>query len=143
MNNSDDLFLDELFPMDKEVNFSVEISPILNNALLFYQTGSTVICSPPVTNTDEDYILFVQEECLVKFYNENFGDNWESKISGYEGCILDCFRNGKYNILVTSNLFYYNIWVTATDIAKKLNLTNKDQRVFLFRTISQYFGFKS
>jgi hypothetical protein len=120
-----------------------QIQDILDNALLWHRTGSSIICNPPVLNTDVDFMLFVQKPQLLDFYTNNFDKDWQTNMLNYAGCILDTFRKGTYNILVTTDLVYYNIWATCTDIAIQLNLLKKEDRITLFCTMCRAFGYKS
>lgn len=103
-----------------------------------HQTGSSVICNPPVTNTDIDFIICTgKQKQLDKFLNENEFENSSDDQADYE---LDkegfsCYRKDNVNLIVTTQYEWYLKWVTATELAKKLNLLNKDDRITLFKFI--------
>lgn len=103
-----------------------------------FKTGSSVICNPPVTNTDEDVMFFTEdysglvvhllingwEACNSKEYEGQDGDyNWSA------------YRKGNLNYLITDNQDYYDKFELATNLATKLNLLEKSQRITLFTYI--------
>lgn len=103
-----------------------------------YQTGSSVICNPPVENTDVDFIICTTEEtklhkCLVSGGFEQSCEDEEEYDMESEG--FTCYRKANINLIVTDNYKWYLKWVVATKLAKKLNLLQKTQRVDLFKYI--------
>jgi len=103
-----------------------------------YQTGSTVICSPPVTNTDIDFIICTPEMQKLHLFlidngfKESSKDQEEYELSD-DG--FACYRKKNINLILTSNKVFYKRWVLATNVAKKLNLLNKKDRIILFKAI--------
>lgn len=100
-----------------------------------HATGSNYICNPPVVDTDIDTVFLVNgyydyAALLVK-------DGWEDCGKQYEGhkSEFQAFRKGKDNYIVTEDPLFYWSYVKATEGAKALNLTNKDDRIKLFQTI--------
>ena len=100
----------------------------------YNMTGSAYVCDPPVTNTDEDYIILVN----------SVGDSCEYLLRlGFLHCskypnLAEKFvalRKGTINFIITSDEVYYIRYVAATELAKKLNLTNKSDRINLFHVI--------
>ena len=119
-------------------------------------TGSRVICSPPPTDTDEDWVVQISHpHRRIIFKQFLLADGWEECVGeGYDECSelgLDielpageetgtemgffAFRKGEYNIILIKNHYSFRLWATATALAKGFNLTEKEQRVHLFRTI--------
>lgn len=103
-----------------------------------YQTGSTVICNPPVTNTDEDYIIYTKNlEGLHEFLRFNLFDMTKEDKDEYdlnmEG--FNCYRKGHLNLIVTNDKAFYKSFVLATEVAARLNLVNKEDRIMLFKAI--------
>ena len=45
------------------------------------------------------------------------------------------YKAGVLNLIVTSNINFYDKFVTATKLAKQLNLLDKQQRITLFKYI--------
>jgi len=104
-----------------------------------YQTGSTVICNPPVTDTDIDYVVYTKELAgLIRFledqgFEQSYVDDEEYEIN--EDGIFCSLRLGNANLILTSNHDYFLGFCNATDLAKKLNLVNKEDRITLFKAV--------
>lgn len=103
-----------------------------------YQTGSSVICDPPVLDTDIDYIVYTNEELKLRrfllfegFYT-SCADKNEYQL-GDEG--FACYRKDNINLIVTNDNDFYVRWVLATKTAKRLNLLKKKDRITLFQAI--------
>lgn len=102
-----------------------------------YATGSAVICDPPVTTTDKDFIICaINPGNLIEFLGHN-----GFKISHNEGYDFDpdsgitCLRRLDINLVVTGDYEFYLKFVNATILAKKLNLLEKSQRIALFQYV--------
>jgi len=101
-----------------------------------YQTGSSVICSPPVLDTDIDYVIYTNEETKLDTFLKCEGftktcpeeEDYDMESEGFS-----CYRKDNLNLIVTTSSCWYNKWVLATQVAKKLNLRNKADRVMLFK----------
>lgn len=103
-----------------------------------YQTGSSVICNPPVTDTDIDYVIYTNEEDKLDTFLkcEGFESSCQDEEEyDLESEAFDCYRKGNINLIVTDNYEWYLKWVEATKLAKKLNLLQKEQRITLFKYI--------
>lgn len=103
-----------------------------------YQTGSSVICNPPVLDTDVDFVISTTEETklhkflISKGFEQSCEDEEEYDMTS-EG--FTCYRKSNVNLIVTTNYNWYLKWVEATKLAKKLNLLQKEQRITLFKYI--------
>lgn len=103
-----------------------------------YQTGSSVICNPPVTDTDIDYVIYTNEEDKLDTFLKCEGfrkscvdeEEYDMESEGFT-----CYRKSNINLIVTTNYNWYLKWVVATKLAKKLNLLQKEQRITLFKYI--------
>ena len=101
-----------------------------------FKTGSSVICSPPVTNTDEDYMFYTED--MNKFTAHLLVNDWKPCGEDYEGADTGLFRalrKGKLNYIITDSQSYYDKFYEATKLATKLNLLQKEQRIALFSYI--------
>lgn len=120
---------------------------MLNNIecthLAAWPTGSRYICNPPVTNTDDDYVLFVED--IKAAYLELLDTNWT--IGGANNAsyavedVGEWFSAKKHingevvNYIVVGNQETFSKWVTATELCKKLNLLKKEDRIALFEVV--------
>ena len=103
-----------------------------------YQTGSSVICNPPVTDTDIDYVIYTNEEVKLDTFLkcEGFKEScYDEEEYDLEEEGFTCYRKSNINLIVTINYNWYLKWVEATKLAKKLNLLQKEQRITLFKYI--------
>lgn len=108
--------------------------------------GSRVTCSPPPLDTDIDYLVLTQPGAFWKVV-------WALDAGGYElggsevydasDCHLgvvseggfQSFKKGDVNYIITCDEGFFKQFVFASDIAKKLNLLDKKDRVALFQII--------
>lgn len=106
--------------------------------------GSRVTCSPPPTDTDEDYLVLVKdiqqarrslielgfEEPKTKKQIEEYEEM--NKSSQYS---FQSLRLGDVNYIVTDSPFFFERFLTASYVAKRLNLLNKEDRIMIFNAI--------
>jgi hypothetical protein len=106
--------------------------------------GSRVTCDPPPTDTDEDYLLLVENTYKAAKSLKAFGFEYESdpqKVEEYmkmsEGMLgsFTSMRFGDVNYIITDSAFLFERFLTATHVAKELNLLRKEDRVMLFRAV--------
>ena len=114
-------FPDELFEMTKQFVF----------------TGSSVICDPPVLDTDIDLVIYVADRKQASFDLSmmNF-----SRCSDYEtgSGKFDAYRRDKLNLIVTDVRADFYAWYFATVEATKLNITAKQDRIAFFDIYRKY-----
>ena len=102
---------------------------LLANGLPFFKTGSRAICNPPVMDTDADFVVLDQTGILnLRNWAEATTD------SEYEGGTRT-FRLGEVNLIVVEWEEDFNRWKIATQIATRLNLTSKPERIALFQGV--------
>ena len=103
--------------------------------------GSRVTCSPPVLDTDADFLVLVPAPRLAlaqyTLRDEGFTAGTDNEYSDPEGEAPRFFasRKGVVNIILTADLDFYNAFMAATAVAKRLNLPNKADRVALFQAV--------
>ena len=103
-----------------------------------YQTGSSVICNPPITDTDIDYVIYTNKEYKLDIFLKSKGytkscaeeEEYDLEKEGFS-----CYRLNNINLIITTNREWYLKWVLATKVAKNLNLKVKADRVMLFKAI--------
>lgn len=108
-----------------------------------WPTGSRYICNPPVTNTDDDYVLFVED--IKAAYLELLDTNWTiggANNASYAVEDIDNWFSAKkhingevINYIVVGDQETFSKWVTATELCKKLNLLKKEDRIALFEVV--------
>jgi hypothetical protein len=109
---------------------------IPENLISYHQSGSSVICDPPVTDTDRDFVI------LVKSITEERANLIEHcwKICGNEDYenpdgIFLALRKGSLNYILVNSQDQYNKWEASMLLAKHRNLVKKEDRIALFRSI--------
>jgi len=105
--------------------------------VLYAPTGSRVICDPP-EGSDYDVLVYV-------------ADPWWAPGGGWSVCTgidsptrpaelgyptdFRSYRRGEVNLIVTSDPDFYDRFLAATHVAKRLNLKKKPDRVALFQAV--------
>jgi hypothetical protein len=106
----------------------------------WFRTGSSYTCEPPVEDTDYDLVLYVRPLDFDEFQTGLASDGWERGGSRHAMEEWVSFKKRHtdgvlYNLIVTKDDDRYDRMYVATAVAKKLNLTNKEDRVMLFHAI--------
>ena len=99
-------------------------------------TGSRVMCSPPVLDTDLDVVLLVECSGDVVLAIKNLGYTLTSDAT--YGAPLDefvCFRKGDVNLIVTCDVEGFRRWGLATRWCTELNLQSKTDRAAFFTLV--------
>lgn len=101
-------------------------------------TGSRVIVSPMPEGRDEDWIVLATHLPTAVAVLKGYGftlDGGNDSMYGSEE--FQSTRKGDLNLIVTALPHVFERYVLATDLAKKLNLTSKVDRIKLFKTIRE------
>ena len=128
--------------MKERPRMSLSVNEISNQVGLTildsFPTGSNYICNPPVDNTDIDYMVLLPKDNKTLVQLNLYGKQWEHCGENYgedDKSNFMAFRKGKYNLILTDNPLYFQLFRDATTLAKKLNLLEKQQRVALFKYV--------
>lgn len=117
----------------------MEVHEWVYSGCQWFATGSYTICNPPVTDTDRDYVVLERlfdhqiKKLISLGFAEELGSNYEhldKSLSNFRS-----FRKDSVNVLVTSKKDFFNRFDLATRVAKDLNLTEKKDRITLFKAI--------
>lgn len=101
-----------------------------------YHTGSSIICNPPVLDTDIDYVIYTKSKGLIPWLiSKGFISASSEDYSMNEDGLFTSLRKDKLNLIIVQEYRFYLRWVRATELAKKLNLKEKQQRIDLFSHI--------
>lgn len=105
-------------------------------------TGSFYICEPPVTDTDEDYVMLTNSMNNLLF---------DLRVDGWVVCEHDAeyptenreiefctARKDKLNLIIFDDDEGFWAFSTATTFAKMMNLTSKVDRIALFQAVCGY-----
>jgi len=102
-----------------------------------FKSGSRNLLNPPILNTDDDIIALVSD--LQETNDKLLSDGYE-KSEGYDHYgkyAFESYRKGELNLLITSNLKIFNGALIASYLTKKYNITEKIDRVTLFKAFRQ------
>lgn len=96
-----------------------------------FQTGSSVICNPPVTDTDIDFMFYTRD--MVKFEAHLLKAGWKD-CGEYDANKEQwiALRKDNLNYILTNDNTFYEKFEEATTLATQLNLLQKQQRITLF-----------
>lgn len=102
--------------------------------VLFEQVGSSITCSPPVLENDIDYLVYTKNsrDFTITAYEDL---DWELAGSMSDQNDFYSLRRDKINLIVTQSLEFYSRFLLATEVAKRLNLLKKEDRITLFQAI--------
>lgn len=102
-------------------------------------TGSSVICNPPVLDTDRDFLVLVKGtadeviDCLTsRGYTADGGGTYDSQKELDQGGFIS-FRKDTTNYIVVSTKDAYRRFALATELATKMNLVKKEDRITVFK----------
>ena len=113
------------------VNAHPDASPFELDAVCA-PTGSRVICTPPVMDTDDDWLVFVPESMVdfVNEYLEKAGATHSEEQEHYPDGVVWWF--GELNIIVLYDYPTFYRWVAATYYARLAGLNSKQARKDFF-----------
>lgn len=105
--------------------------------------GSRITCSPPPLNTDQDWILYVDQTKYKGLVDHLLADGWDvggSLVPLDESNLppewrFNSLKKGEDNIVITDSAVFHERFLAASAIAKKLNLLVKQDRIDLFQAV--------
>lgn len=107
-------------------------------ALSIVPVGSRVTCDPAPMNTDEDWLVLVKDfdKAFDILYRNGFDLDNPSIHYRPENSVFNSWRGpDSTNLIVTDDRWFYNKFLAATHVAKKLNIMNKQDRIMLFQAV--------
>jgi hypothetical protein len=114
---------------------------VLESGTIIVPVGSRVTCSPPPTDTDEDFLLLVEDlgEAVIKLKEIGFDTGMTKEqedeylsLQRTSGGRFRSLRFGDVNYIVTQSAFFFDRFMTATHICKTMNVMDKQQRILIF-----------
>ena len=118
------------FPLEDEIGLSLVIKAV--------PVGSRVTCNPAPTNTDIDWLVLTTPNLDLLEYLDALGWEWGgSQIHGSsrKDSEFNSFKKDKFNLICTDDEDFYDKFVLASSVAKRLNLLEKSHRIILFQAI--------
>lgn len=127
-----------------------EVEVIQGAVLKAMLCGSRVTCNPAPTDTDQDVIVLVEaiaatsaSKCSVKprkeysevvaapLYEAGFVVGGSARSDDD----FESWTKGDINLILTADPAFYDKFVAATTVARRLNLLDKEDRKALFRAV--------
>jgi hypothetical protein len=110
-------------------------SHIIDNYLhIKCMVGSKAICTPVPENADEDWLVyFVHESGKLAAINTLLEKGWEKNENyGLDEQFVSLKQVGnEVNLIMTHDGKFYDRFITAMNICKKLNVTDKKTRIWV------------
>ena len=117
---------------------------VMESGTIIVPVGSRVTCSPPPTDTDEDYLLLVadMDDAVSRLIDVGFSTNMtpdqERDYIELQRATNSRFRSvrlGDLNYIVTESAFFFDRFLTATHICKTMNVMDKQHRILIFHGV--------
>jgi hypothetical protein len=104
----------------------------------WFRTGSSVICFPPVEDTDIDIVVVFDNELHETLETAGYDNSSRNEELDYaNNAVILCYRKGVYNIIAVPDKRSYDLWRTYTQLAALMRLNNKHDRVTLAQFITE------
>lgn len=98
--------------------------------------GSRVTCSPPPTDTDEDWLVLTPRDAAESLIDAGFTQDGSPQFyTGNDNGGFRSWRRGDLNIVTTQDAVFFDRFQTATALAKRFNLLVKADRIALFQAV--------
>ena len=98
--------------------------------------GSRVTCNPQPKDTDIDILCYTPNDDGISLLDYGFIQDGNPQFyTGNDNGSFRSFRNGDLNVITTPSLEFYELFITATELAKRFNLLKKSDRIALFQAV--------
>lgn len=120
-----------------------EIDAIKSLCRRYEPVGSRVTCVPAPTDTDEDFLLLVDDGGIEILQEVLLGANYVRGGSQIPDCqnIVPAesrfvsYTCGTVNLIITTSEVFFARFMAATAVARRLNLLSKADRIALFQAV--------
>lgn len=117
-----------------------ELMPFKKHIKKYAYVGSRATCVPAPTDTDKDIIIYT-DDChamVMASHIHGFtigGSLIKNKMHLTQKPDFISIRKGELNLIITEKIEHFNNFILASNIAKKLNVLLKEDRIALFHAI--------
>lgn len=102
--------------------------------LQWHRVGSRYTCNPPPQDTDYDILVLCDQVDLAE-HLDKLGFEPHGSMHGSTEFTSFKHPTSPLNFIVTESQSFYDKFLLATHVAKKLNLLDKSDRITLFQAI--------
>lgn len=96
--------------------------------ILSTRIGSRYVCDPPVMDTDRDTLILVPD--VSEAERLLLQEGWTTCLEGeYFATAFKAYRKGTDNYVITSDETFFQRYLIAAEVAKALNLRDKEDRI--------------
>lgn len=98
--------------------------------------GSRITCDPAPVDTDEDWLVLVTDVPEERMKQMGFGQDGSPEFyTGNDAGGFRSWRKGDLNVITTQSDEFFQLFLTATYLAKRFNLQRKEDRIALFQAV--------
>ncbi len=113
-----------------------EIRDITGMVARVAPVGSRITCDPAPADTDEDWLILDQFGIDDRLIEQGFArEGGPEFYTGNDNGEFRSWRRGDINLIVTPDDKFYDRFITATKLATRFNLMQKDDRIALFQAV--------
>jgi len=115
--------------------------PTIPNHKEMCAVGSRVTCSPEPVGTDQDWLVLSED--ITSFTNDMLSNGWnvdgsfippESDTSPPDERFYS-FKLGEDNVIATQSPVFFQRFLAATSVCRRLNVMQKSDRIVLFQAV--------
>lgn len=140
MNNPEPFHLDSFLSEIPEKKLEKPAIPFCDKIVA---VGSRITCNPPAIGTDQDWLVLYSSVVYQEFMQDMHDAGWSiggSKIPLEDNILptdqqFNSFVLGENNVIATASPIFFQRFLAATSIAKRLNLRAKADRIALFQAV--------
>ena len=98
--------------------------------------SSLVTCSPAPVDTDRDWLVLIKPGAEKLLPENGFSQDGSPQFyTGNDNGGFRSWRKGELNVITTPDNEFFQRFITATALAKRFNLLNKQDRIALFQAV--------
>lgn len=122
--------------MDNVLVLGSDVDGVLDEIADWEFVGSRVTCDPVPPDADLDVLGLVLPDQLSNVVDRLQGMEFDTGGSGsMDACLFVSMKRDQVNLILTKDIEFYDRFLLATNVAKRLNLLKKEDRLVLFQAI--------
>ena len=121
--------------MQTELSRNADLEALVQGSLSFTMFGSRVTVNPPPDDTDEDWLILVDNIAATLDATLKLGCTPDYTYFPDSDYVFLATRLEKVNLIVVDNRDLYDAYVRASSVCKRLNLTDKLDRIAVYDAV--------